>query len=164
MITYAYWFLVIALIGAVVFFVGFRMDAWKATFVASAILLVTGWGAYYFHFEQIFVKKWGGVMSLSVPDGCPLPLRTQRPRRPTNTSRGYSTKPAFCGPNSPERQPEEDDRVKDPAIRLPAIDDVLRLGPIWCVVDIQKIADNCGSINARSVQAPYLRGLPLSVC
>jgi len=69
MITYAYWFLVIALIAAVVFFVGFRMDAWKATFVVSAIILLTGWGAYYFHFEQIFVKKWGGVMSVSVPKG-----------------------------------------------------------------------------------------------
>ena len=69
MITYAYWFTVIALIAAVVFVVGFRMDAWKATFVASAILLLTGWGAYYFHFEQIFVKKWGGVMSVSVPAG-----------------------------------------------------------------------------------------------
>ena len=69
MITYAYWFLVIALIAAVVFFVGFRMDAWKATFVVSAVILLTGWGAYYFHFEQIFVKKWGGVMSVSVPDG-----------------------------------------------------------------------------------------------
>jgi len=69
MITYAYWFLIVALIGAVVFFVGFRMDAWKATFVVSAVILVTGWGAYYFHFEQIFVKKWGGVMSVSVPDG-----------------------------------------------------------------------------------------------
>ena len=69
MITYAYWFTVIALIGAVVFVVGFRMDAWKATFVASAILLLVGWGAYYFHFQQIFVKKWGGVMSVSVPAG-----------------------------------------------------------------------------------------------
>ncbi len=69
MITYAYWFLVIALIAAVVFFVGFRMDAWKAVFVVSAVILLTGWGAYYFHFEQIFVKKWGGVMSVSVPDG-----------------------------------------------------------------------------------------------
>jgi len=69
MITYAYWFLIVALIGAVVFFVGFRMDAWKAVFVVSAVILLTGWGAYYFHFEQIFVKKWGGVMSVSVPDG-----------------------------------------------------------------------------------------------
>ncbi len=69
MITYAYWFLVIALICAVVFFVGFRKDAWKATFVVSAVILLTGWGAYYFHFQQIFVKKWGGVMSVTVPDG-----------------------------------------------------------------------------------------------
>ena len=69
MITYAYWFLVIALIAAVVFFVGFRMDAWKATFIVSAVILLTGWGAYYFHFQQIFVKKWGGVMSVTVPDG-----------------------------------------------------------------------------------------------
>ena len=69
MITYAYWFTVIALIAAVVFFVGFRMDAWKAIFVVSAVVLLMGWAAYYFHFQQIFVKKWGGVMSVSVPDG-----------------------------------------------------------------------------------------------
>ena len=69
MITYAYWILVIALIAATVFFVGFRVAAWKATFVVSAVILLIGCGAYYFHFEQIFVKKWGGVMSVSVPDG-----------------------------------------------------------------------------------------------
>ena len=69
MITYAYWFLVIALIAAVVFFVGFRMDAWKATFVVSAIILLTGGGAYYFPFQKICVKKVGGGLSVTGPDG-----------------------------------------------------------------------------------------------
>ncbi|MFM1892162.1 MAG: hypothetical protein RLZ44_1239, partial [Pseudomonadota bacterium] len=31
--------------------------------------LPVAWGAYYFHFQQIFVKRFGGVMSISVPQG-----------------------------------------------------------------------------------------------
>ena len=27
------------------------------------------WGAYAFHFQQIFVKRYGGVMAIQVPDG-----------------------------------------------------------------------------------------------
>ena len=69
MITYAYWFLVLLLIGATVFFIGVRLDAWKQTFILSGLLLIIAWAAYYFHFEQMFVKKWGGVMAISVPSG-----------------------------------------------------------------------------------------------
>lgn len=69
MITYIYWLLVIILIITAIFFVGIRMDAWKVTFVISILILIMAWGAYYFHFQQIFVKKWGGVMSVFVPDG-----------------------------------------------------------------------------------------------
>ena len=28
-----------------------------------------GWTAYTFYFQQIFVKRWGGVMTISVPEG-----------------------------------------------------------------------------------------------
>ena len=34
---------------------------------------------------------------------------------------GYSTRPAFGGPNSPEGQLEEDDRIKEPAFRFPRV-------------------------------------------
>jgi porin len=40
---------------------------------------------------------------------------------PDSYKAGYSTKPAFGGPNSPEGQLEEDDRVKEPAFRFPAV-------------------------------------------
>ena len=35
----------------------------------ALLILATGWAAYYFHFEQVFVKRWGGVMTIKVPDG-----------------------------------------------------------------------------------------------
>ena len=69
MITYIYWIAVIAVLLAVIFFIGIRMSAWKATGVISALFLLLAFGAYFFHFQQIFVKKWGGVMSLTVPAG-----------------------------------------------------------------------------------------------
>lgn len=69
MITYAYWFLVLLLISTTVFFIGVRLDAWKQTFIVSGLILLFAWAAYYFHFEQMFVKKWGGVMAIYVPKG-----------------------------------------------------------------------------------------------
>lgn len=69
MITYLYWFAVIALIVAALVFLGHKINQWKYAFIVSGIVFIIGWGAYYFHFQQIFVKKYGGVMSLSVPDG-----------------------------------------------------------------------------------------------
>jgi len=69
LITYLYWITVFALIIALLVFIGHKIDQWKYAFIASGIVLIIGWGAYYFHFQQIFVKKYGGVMSLSVPDG-----------------------------------------------------------------------------------------------
>ncbi len=69
MITYAYWFLVLVLISTTVFFIGIRLDAWKQTFILSGLILIVAWAAYYFHFEQMFVKKWGGVMAITVPKG-----------------------------------------------------------------------------------------------
>jgi hypothetical protein len=69
MVTYLYWALVIGLAIAVVVAVGVKMDNLKAGLAGAAVVLFTGWAAYYFYFQQIFVKRWGGVMTISVPQG-----------------------------------------------------------------------------------------------
>jgi len=46
-----------------------RLERWRGAFIAAAVILFTGWAAYFFYFQQLFVKRWGGVMSISVPDG-----------------------------------------------------------------------------------------------
>ena len=69
MITYLYWALVIGLVIAVIGIIGIKMGNWSVALVGGAAILVTGWGAYYFHFQQVFVKRWGGVMVISVPEG-----------------------------------------------------------------------------------------------
>lgn len=69
MITYLYWLLVIALMAAAIYVGAYKMQQWKASMVGAAAILLIGTIAYYFHFEQIFVKRFGGVMSISVPAG-----------------------------------------------------------------------------------------------
>ena len=69
MITYLYWFVVIALTLVAFWTVGFGMRKWLAGLAAAAIIFVIGLGAYYFYYQQMFVKRWGGVMSISVPEG-----------------------------------------------------------------------------------------------
>ncbi|MFW2404573.1 MAG: hypothetical protein ACN4GT_07385 [Gammaproteobacteria bacterium] len=68
MITYAYWGLVFAAVFGVIWMFG-RMDQWKVAMIGGATILLIGWASYYFYFQQVFVKRWGGVMSISVPDG-----------------------------------------------------------------------------------------------
>jgi len=69
MITYLYWAIIIALvIGAMTLFAG-RLNNIRLALASSAVILAIGWGAYYFHFQQMFVKRYGGVMSISVPQG-----------------------------------------------------------------------------------------------
>ena len=69
MITYLYWLTVVSL--AIVFLtvIGVRMGNWKAALAGASLIVVAGWAAYYFHFQQVFVKRWGGVMSITVPEG-----------------------------------------------------------------------------------------------
>ncbi len=69
MITYLYWSLVIALVIAAMTLLAGRMNDIRTALIASAVILIVGWAAYYFHFQQIFVKRFGGVMSVSVPAG-----------------------------------------------------------------------------------------------
>jgi hypothetical protein len=69
MITYLYWGLVFALVIGVIVGIGLKMERLKSALVVGAIILFSGWAAYYFYLQQIFVKRWGGVMSISVPSG-----------------------------------------------------------------------------------------------
>lgn len=69
MITYLYWGLVFGLVIAVIGGIGVKMNSLTSALVVAAILLFIAWGAYYFYLQQIFVKRWGGVMSISVPSG-----------------------------------------------------------------------------------------------
>lgn len=69
MITYFYWLLVIGLMVSVVYLGGYKMQQWRNTMIGVVAILFIGTIAYYFHFEQIFVKRFGGVMSISVPEG-----------------------------------------------------------------------------------------------
>jgi len=69
MITYLYWALVFGAAFGLVFLFGARFDNWRGALIGALVVLVGGWAAYFFYFEQIFVKRYGGVMSISVPDG-----------------------------------------------------------------------------------------------
>jgi hypothetical protein len=69
MITYFYWILIITLAIAALGLLGGKAKNWKAAAAATTVILFVGWAAYFFHFQQIFVKHWGGVMTVSVPDG-----------------------------------------------------------------------------------------------
>ncbi|MFT5696740.1 MAG: hypothetical protein ACI9QQ_002722 [Myxococcota bacterium] len=67
MITYFYWAGVLILVALALGIVGAKMESWRAAAGLAIVILLVGWGSYYFHFQQIFVKRWGGVMTISVP-------------------------------------------------------------------------------------------------
>ncbi|MDB6062604.1 MAG: hypothetical protein JWM78_2707 [Verrucomicrobiaceae bacterium] len=69
MVTYLYWFLVAALMLGALWVFGFVMRKWGVALIAAALIFLVGLTAYYFHFQQIFVKRFGGVMSIDVPQG-----------------------------------------------------------------------------------------------
>ncbi len=69
MITYFYWVVFFAAAVGVLYVVGGKLDRWRAAFAAAAVVIFVGWAAYFFYFQQVFVKRWGGVMAISVPDG-----------------------------------------------------------------------------------------------
>ncbi len=69
MITYLYWTVVIVVIALVLFVAGIKFEKWKAGLIIAAIVFTVGWLAFIFHFQQVFVKRYGGVMTISVPKG-----------------------------------------------------------------------------------------------
>lgn len=68
MITYLYWIMVFGLCLAIMWAFG-RINKWKPGFIGALLILAVGWLAYFFHFEQLFVKQYGGIMTISVPEG-----------------------------------------------------------------------------------------------
>ena len=69
MITYVYWLLVGAVIVAALYWVGVRAERMRPALIIAAVVLVAGTLTYYFWLQQIFVKRWGGHMSITVPAG-----------------------------------------------------------------------------------------------
>jgi len=67
--TYLYWAIVIAAMALALWLVGGLLKQWGAALVLAALICLVGAAAYYFHYQQILVKRWGGVMQVSVPDG-----------------------------------------------------------------------------------------------
>ena len=68
MITYLYWTGVI-IAAATIFAVCAKTDKWKIGITLALVVLVAGWGTYYFRLQQVFVKHYGGVMTIQVPQG-----------------------------------------------------------------------------------------------
>ena len=69
MITYLYWATIFASALGLVFLFGARFSNWKGAMISATVVLVVGWAAYFFYFQQIFVKRYGGVMTIKVPQG-----------------------------------------------------------------------------------------------
>ena len=69
MITYLYWAVVFGLAIAALSLIGGKLNSWKAAFITTGAVMLIGWAAYFFHFEQVFVKRYGGVMTIKVPEG-----------------------------------------------------------------------------------------------
>lgn len=69
MITYIYWLIVITIMAGLVYGLGYKLEQWRNAMIAAAVAFIIGNIAYYFHFEQIFVKRFGGVMTIKIPEG-----------------------------------------------------------------------------------------------
>ena len=69
MITYLYFIFVALVCGGALFVIGAKLGKWLPALAVSGVLLVTFGAFYYFYLEQMFVKRWGGVMSIQVPKG-----------------------------------------------------------------------------------------------
>lgn len=69
MVTYLYWLFVIAAMVVALWLIGRTARRWDVALIAAAVIFVIGAGAYFFHYQQVFVKRWGGVMSVTVPNG-----------------------------------------------------------------------------------------------
>lgn len=69
MITYIYWIFVIGISCGALYLLGLRLHQWTAGLVVASTIAIAGLLFYYFYLEQMFVKRWGGTMSVSVPDG-----------------------------------------------------------------------------------------------
>ncbi|HWV14305.1 MAG TPA: hypothetical protein VN030_02655 [Cellvibrio sp.] len=68
MITYLYWIMVIAV--TIILCLGVsRLINWRVGGLTGIVVFLLAWGAYHFKYEQLFVKNYGGVMSIAIPEG-----------------------------------------------------------------------------------------------
>lgn len=68
MITYLYWIMVIAV--TIILCLGVtRLINWRVGGLTGVVVFLLAWGAYHFKYEQLFVKNYGGVMSITIPEG-----------------------------------------------------------------------------------------------
>jgi len=69
MITYFYWFCLGAVIVFLLWTLGLKAKQWRGALISSAVILVFGWGLHFFYLENLFVKRFGGVMTIKTPAG-----------------------------------------------------------------------------------------------
>ena len=69
MVTYIYWIFIAGISLGALYLLGLRLNQWIAAMVVSGVIASTGFLFYYFYLEQMFVKRWGGTMSVKVPQG-----------------------------------------------------------------------------------------------
>ncbi len=69
MITYLYWLAVGAVAAFLLWSVGRKAGQWRGAFIAAAVVIVTGWAMHFFYLENLFVKRFGGVMTIKTPAG-----------------------------------------------------------------------------------------------
>lgn len=68
MITYFFWFALLSLmiaIGALTY----KTRFWKTGGILGAVIFLGLWSMYHFKWQQIWVKNFGGTMTISVPKG-----------------------------------------------------------------------------------------------
>lgn len=68
MITYLYWLAVFAVLILVAVSTA-KTRFWKTGVLVGIAILALAWLMFYFKFEQIWVKKYGGTMTIDVPSG-----------------------------------------------------------------------------------------------
>ena len=69
MVTYLYWILVFALIAGALYLFGVKAKNWRLSGIVAGVVLVVSYGLYHFYLENVFVKRWGGKMTIQVPAG-----------------------------------------------------------------------------------------------
>ena len=65
MITYLYWFCVLAVCVFVAWGIS-RYFKMKYGLLGAFIVLLVGWSMYAFHYQQYFVKNLGGLMTINI--------------------------------------------------------------------------------------------------
>ena len=69
MVTYLYWLATFLVCGVITYFLSVKAGNWKVGISLVVVILLVSWTAYYFRFQNIFVKRYGGVMTIQVPEG-----------------------------------------------------------------------------------------------